>query len=120
VSAADAGTYSVTVSAACGSPVTTSASLTVNQDLVISSAPVSLTNCPGTSATFNVSAAGTGLSYQWYKAATALTGQTASSLTLTNTSAADAGDYTVVVSASCANSVTNNASLTVNEDLAVS
>ncbi len=28
--------------------------------------PVSVTNCPGTSASFSVSATGTGLSYQWY------------------------------------------------------
>ena len=34
-------------------------------DVVVASAPVSLTNCPGTSASFSVSATGTGLSYQW-------------------------------------------------------
>ena len=67
VSAADAGTYSVVVSGTCGNAVTNSASLTVNQNVVVASAPVSLTNCPGTSASFSVSATGTGLSYQWYK-----------------------------------------------------
>jgi hypothetical protein len=51
----------------CGNAVTNSASLTVNQNVVVASAPVSLTNCPGTSASFSVSATGTGLSYQWYK-----------------------------------------------------
>ncbi len=66
VSATDAGTYSVVVSGVCGSPVSQSATLTVNQDLAVASAPVSVTNCPGTSASFSVSATGTGLSYQWY------------------------------------------------------
>ena len=37
-------------------------------------------HCPGTSASFSVSATGTGLSYQWYKGGNALAGQTGSSL----------------------------------------
>ena len=53
VSASDAGTYSVVVSGTCGNAVTNSASLTVNQNVVVASAPVSLTNCPGTSASFS-------------------------------------------------------------------
>ena len=50
VSATDAGTYSVVVSGTCGNAVSNSASLTVNQNVVVSSAPVSVTNCPGTTA----------------------------------------------------------------------
>ena len=119
VSAADAGTYSVVVSGTCGNAVTNSATLTVNQNVVVASAPVSLTNCPGTSASFSVSATGTGLSYQWYKGGSALAGQTASSLVLANVSAADAGTYSVVVSGTCGNAVTNSASLTVNQNVVV-
>ncbi len=66
VSATDAATYSVVVSDVCGNAVTNSASLTVNQNVAVVSGPVSLTNCPGSSASFSVSATGTGLSYQWY------------------------------------------------------
>ena len=119
VSAADAGTYSVVVSGVCGNAVTNSASLTVNQNVVVASAPISVTNCPGTSATFNVSATGTGLSYQWYKGTTFLPGRTGSSLALNNVSAADAGIYSVVVSGACGNAVTNSASLTVNQNVVV-
>ncbi len=119
VSAADAGTYSVVVSGVCGNAVTNSASLTVNENVVVASAPVSLTNCPGTSASFSVTATGTGLSYQWYKGATALVGQTGSSLVLANVSAADAGTYSVVVSGVCGNAVTNSATLTVNQNVVV-
>ena len=99
--------------------MTNSASLTVNQNVVVASAPVSVTNCPGTSASFSVNATGTGLSYQWYKGANGLPGQTGSSLVLSNVSAADAGTYSVVVSGTCGNAVTNSASLTVNQNVVV-
>src|SRR5207244_2861747 len=113
-------TYSVVVSGMCGNPVTNSASLTVNQNVAVSSAPVSLTNCPGTTASFSVSATGTGLSYQWYKAGSALSGQTSSSLTLNNVSASDAATYSVVVGGACGNPLTNSARLTINQNVAVS
>src|SRR4030095_16855005 len=119
LSATDAGTYSVVVSGTCGNAVTNSASLTVNQNVVVATAPVSLTNCPGTSANFGVNATGTGLSYQWYKGGSALAGQTSSSLNLANVSTTDAGTYSVVVSGTCGNAVTNSASLTVNQNVVV-
>ena len=119
VSASDAATYSVVVSGVCGNAVTNSASLTVNQTVVVATAPVSLTNCPGTSASFSVNATGTGLSYQWYKGGNPLPGQTSSSLVLTSVSATDAATYSVVVSGACGNAVTNSASLTVNQTVVV-
>src|SRR6266568_3694479 len=119
VSSADAAIYTIIVSGTCGNAVTNSASLTVNQNVVVATAPVSLTNCPGTSASFSVNATGTGLSYQWYKGASALAGQTGSSLLLTNVSSADAAIYTIIVSGTCGNAVTNSASLTVNQNVVV-
>jgi subtilisin-like proprotein convertase family protein len=120
VSAASADNYSVTVSGACGAPVTLSATLTVNQNPAVSGPPASLTQCPGDSATFSVSATGTGLSYQWFKGTNALAGATGSSLTLSNVSAASAGNYSVTVSGACGASVTSSATLTVNQSLAIS
>src|SRR5438552_1371994 len=120
LSATDAGTYNVIVSGVCGNPVTNSAGLTVNQNVAVSSAPVSVTNCPGTSASFSVSATGTGLGYQWYKGGNALAGQITSSLALNNLSASDVGTYSVVVNGVCCNPVTNSASLTVNQSVSVS
>ena len=119
VSAADAGTYSVVVSGTCGNSVSNSASLTVNEDLVISVLPANATNCPATTAIFNVGGSGTGLNYQWYKDGAILVGQTNSSLTLSNLSASDAGIYTVVAGGICGNAVTNSASLTVNQNVVV-
>jgi hypothetical protein len=60
VTAADAGTYSVQIAGTCGTAVTATATLKVNQDVVIATPPVSLTNCPGSSATFTVVPGGTG------------------------------------------------------------
>ncbi len=92
MSATDAATYSVVVSGTCGNAVTNSASLTVNQNVAVVSGPVSVTNCPGTSASFSVSATGTGLSYQWYKGGSALAGQTGSSLVLSQRERHGCGD----------------------------
>src|SRR5205814_2014656 len=114
--AADSGIYSVVVSGTCGSPVTNTASLTVNQNVTVSSGPVSVTNCPGTSASFSLSATGTGLVYQWYKGTTVMAGETGNSLLLPSVSATDAGNYSVVVSGTCGSPVTNTASLTVNQN----
>ncbi len=114
VSAADAGTYTVLVSGACGTAVTAGASLTVNQNVQVVSPPASLTNCPGTTAAFSVSATGTGLTYQWLKGTTPLVGQTNSSLTLPAVTAADADTYRVVIFGACGNPMSRSASLTVN------
>src|SRR5207253_116502 len=120
ISASDAGTYSVVVSGTCGAAVTSSATLTINQNLAISVAPANTTNCPGTSAIFNITGSGTGLSYQWFKGGSPLAGQTVSSLSLNNVSASDADNYSVTVSGICGNPVTSSASLTVNENVLVS
>src|SRR5262249_56367386 len=68
----------------------------------------------------SVADAGTGLDYQWYKGNSVMIGQTGSNLNLTNISASDAAIYSVMVSGTCGNPVTNSASLTVNENVAVS
>jgi hypothetical protein len=120
VSATDAATYSVVVSGACGTALTNSATLTVNQNVLVSSAPVSITNCPGTTASFSVSASGTGMGYQWYKGGSALPGQTSSSLVLPSVSATDAAPYSVVVSGACGTAITNSATLTINQNVLVS
>src|SRR6266849_6124867 len=119
VSSTHAAPYSVLVSGTCGASITNSASLTVNQNVLVAGAPVSMTNCPGTTVGFSVSASGTGLTYQWFKGANALSGQTTSSLSLPNVSSTDAGTYSVVVSGTCGASITNSASLTVNQNVLV-
>ena len=111
VGAGDAATYSVIVSGAMGT-VTNSATLTVNTPVTVTTAPLSQTSVAGGSATFSVTASGTGLSYQWL-----FNGQvigTSTNVTLNNLLTSQAGVYTVIVSGTC-DSVTNSATLTVNK-----
>ncbi|MEO6183664.1 MAG: Ig-like domain-containing protein, partial [Verrucomicrobiota bacterium] len=119
VTAANAGSYSVVVSGTCGTPVTNSASLTVNESVFVTTAPVSQTNCPGTAANFSVSASGTGLSYQWYRGTNVFVGQTNSVLFVPEVTATSAGLYSVVVSGACGTPVTNSAVLARYESVSI-
>ena len=118
ISVADAGSYSAVVSSACGS-VTNSATLTVYQNVAISSPPSSLTNCPGTSATYSVTASGSNLNYQWRYDGSPISGATNSSYTIPSISAANVGSYDVVVSNSCSSVTSTPASLTFPTPVAV-
>ena len=62
---------------------------------VVTTHPTSQSVAPGANATLTSAFSGTGITYQWYKNAAAVAGANAASLTLTNVSAADAGDYWV-------------------------
>jgi membrane carboxypeptidase/penicillin-binding protein PbpC len=117
ISATDAGTYTVVVSGTCGNPVTNTVSLGVNSTVLVVAPPVNQTNCPGATVSFNVGATGTGLAYAWLRNGTVI--GTNSSLSLNNISATDAGNYSVVVSGTCGNPVTNTVSLGINSPVLV-
>jgi uncharacterized delta-60 repeat protein len=93
----DAGGYSVVLSNADGCITSAVAILTVI-DPVITGQPASQTRIPGQMATFEVTAAGTGLNFQWRKDGTPLAGCTGPALTLANLEYSDTGSYSVVVS----------------------
>ena len=125
-SLANAGDYHVVISgiAPC-SPVTSNmAHLVVNKDIVITSQPVSVSQCAGTTASFTVAATGDGLNYQWRKGSAVLvdggniSGTNTATLTISNISAANAAaDYNVIVGGSggiCPHVISNNAALIVN------
>jgi len=78
------------------------------------------TTCPGTSASFNVSATGTGLGYQWYKGGKRSDRSNQQQPGIERCDRSRCGQYSVVVSGVCGNPVTNSASLTVNQNVAVS
>ncbi len=68
----------------------------------------------GATVTFTAAASGSPApTYQWRRNNTVLTGATSPTLTLTNVSAADAGDYTVVASNSAGSQTSNVATLAV-------
>jgi alpha-tubulin suppressor-like RCC1 family protein len=115
----DAGGYSVQVTNSVNTSTSSSASLTVNANPVISA--VSITSQPsqqvqlaGGSATFAVAASGTGpLNYQWLKDGSPITGATSAVLLFTNLQASDVAAYSVTVSNSQGGVTSNAASLTV-------
>ena len=118
VQAADAGSYSVVVSVAGASPVTSAtATLTVNAGggpaPTIALQPLAVTAAPGSTASFSVVAAGTGHTYQWRRNGAAVGGATDATLVLRTVSAAVAGDYTAVVTNAGNSTVSQPARLTI-------
>ena len=114
----DAGSYTLTATNTYGTITTTPATVTVTTSTVpatITAQPVSRTVNAGQSASFSVAAFGSApVAYQWQKNGTAIAGATAATLALTNTGAADAASYTVVVSNSAATVTSAAAVLGVN------
>ena len=115
----DAGTYSVAITNAFGSVISSNAMLTVLVPPSITLQPASSTNLAGTTATFTNAASGTlPLSYQWQKNGANLndsgnvSGSAATTLTLAGVSDADAASYTVVVT-NIAGSVTSSPAILV-------
>jgi trimeric autotransporter adhesin len=111
---AHAGNYDVVITNACGSVTTTADTLIVNSGPTIATQPVNQTVCTGSSASFQVVATGTGLTYQWRKAGVAITGATSSTYTIPSTTAGDAGSYDVVVTGTCGSVTSNIVTLTTN------
>jgi hypothetical protein len=94
----NAGSYSVTVTNLAGTAVSSNAALVVNAPAYVTAPITNQTVQLSSNALFVVAAAGTApLAYQWYRGVSLLTGQTASSLLLTNVGLAQAGQYSVVI-----------------------
>ena len=114
--------YQVVVTGTCPTPATsTPATLTVTGAPGISVQPADVTNCVGATATFSVTASGSGLSYQWQVNTGGGFGNVASNGTsatysVTSSTALSGNSYRVIVSgAGCSTSTTSNAAtLTVN------
>ena len=82
--------------------------------LTITTQPQSQTVAVGGNTSFSVTASGaTPISYQWQLGGAAITGATNTTLSLTNVQAAQAGNYTVIVTNSVASVTSTTAVLTV-------
>ena len=95
----------------------TSGKFTINPAVAptITAQPVSQTVAVGHNASFTVAASGTApLSFQWKKGGTAISGATSATYTITPTTTAHAGSYTVTVSNTAGTVTSNAAVLTVN------
>jgi hypothetical protein len=124
VSGADVATnYNVVVTGA-STPAATSgnAALSLNSNPVIINSPSAVSACSGGTASFTVSATGSGLTYQWKKGTVNvvnggnISGATTATLTINPAGTADAlSNYNVVISGACAVNATSTAvALTVN------
>ena len=119
VTSADAGQYDVVVSGTCGNTISTAASLNVQPAISLTSQPGNQISCPGGSATFSVTASGTGLSYQWRKNGNPISNATSASYTIPSVSGADAGQYDAIVSGACGTLSSNPATLTVRTPITI-
>ena len=74
---------------------------------VITTQPIAVTQCEGTTATFSVAATGTNLTYRWRKDGINLTdggdisGATTATLSIATIATADEGLYDVVITGKC-------------------
>ncbi len=117
VQSSDVGNYQLRANAVvCASnALSNTAILGVNTAPPITTQPQPKVTSVGGSVTFSVTATGTGLTYQWRKNASALSGQTNSSYTITSAAKSDEGSYSVVVTNTCGSTTSTNASLTVSD-----
>jgi hypothetical protein len=113
--AADAGNYTVVVTGDCGSVTSNAAALTLNAVTAITTQPSAQVVCAGANASFTVAATGGGtLTYQWKKDGNDIPGATSATYTITGIAAADAGNYSVVVTGDCGAVTSNAVALTIN------
>ncbi len=125
IKTADEANYSVAVTGTCSSVISNAAPLIVNDNAVISVQPVNVTRCEGLTATFSVTASGTGLSYQWRKGGANLSdggnisGVSTPTLTINNVATADEGNYDVVITGLCSNVTSATAVLAVDDNAVI-
>ncbi|MBI5008145.1 MAG: hypothetical protein HZB98_00490 [Bacteroidia bacterium] len=117
LTAADAGLYSCEVTGDCGSAaVSTQATLTVNDPIVITTQPSPATACPGSNTSFNLVATPVaGLTYQWYFDADGVgpgvpvpVGVNSPSHPINGVVAGNAGTYYCTISNACGQAVSSN------------
>jgi metal-sulfur cluster biosynthetic enzyme len=111
----------VVVTGTCGSSVTSAAvAIVPNAATIVTTQPAPQTICALNTATFSVTATGTGvLTYQWRKNGVAITGATTAGYSIVNAALADSGNYDVKVTGSCGSDSSIVVKLTVNACTAV-
>ena len=101
--AARAGSYTVSVSTACGTVTSVAAAVTTSAATVITTQPAPSADVQvGTALTISVVATGAGtLQYQWFKDGAELAGEVTPTYTKASAEASDAGRYWVRITSDC-------------------
>lgn len=110
----DAGLYRVHVSNFAGAAVSDEVEVIVGAGPAITSQPTGGDYLNGDDITLMVTASGEGLSYQWKKNGTSISGATSPTLSIPSAGFDDSGSYTVVVSNPYGSVVSSSAAVTVN------
>jgi len=114
VVSSQAGDYTCVVSGSCDDVNSNVASLTIFPSTSITQQPSGETLHEGDLFTVEVFATGIGLSYQWQKNGSDISGATSSSYSISSIVSGDAGDYTCNVIGGCGNASSDIATLVVN------
>ncbi len=120
----DAANYRCIVTGLRGTVTSEAAGLTVNDLTMIAQSPSTQNVCAGSSASFSVSATGSGLSYQWKKDGVDITdsgnisGATGATLHIAPATLADSAAYHCVVTGVCGTANSDIAGLTIKPSLA--
>ncbi len=115
----DAGTYNCMVTGDCGLLTSDPADLTAEEFVTVTSQPVSKAVCPGSNTSFSVAAAGTNPSYQWQHNNVDIPGATNPVLLISGVSPVDAGNYRCVITGNCGSVASNQAGLTVYDNISI-
>lgn len=91
----------------------------VPPEVTITSQPSNQNVCEGSSASFTVVASGSGLSYQWKKNGSNISGATSATYSISSASTSDEGNYSCVVTSGGTNVTSNSASLTVKDEVEI-
>ena len=113
--ASDAGSYTLSVTNAYGTLVSSAAVVTIPVAPSITSQPVGQAVNPGQAINLSVTASGSGsISYQWRKNGSDIPGATGSTYSIASASAGDAATFTVVASNSVGSVTSSGATVVVN------
>jgi hypothetical protein len=113
LSAVNAGEYQCTVSNIHGSVTSSTPTLTIVSPPVITAQPDDITKPEGVLATFSITAAGDGVTYQWKKNGALINNATDPTYTITSTTSADAGNYLCVATNAEGSTTSQSASLAI-------
>jgi hypothetical protein len=119
VALSDAGVYTCEITATCNNINSAPVNLVVDENIVIVGHPVNITACSTENVTFSVLATGTNLSYQWQINGGDIIGETNAGLNLIAVTNADEGTYRCVITGDCGTSISNGASLIVDEKVTI-